>query len=67
MRNVPEKKIAEKIKTHLTSNKFLFEIRTVHEIMWQNMAQPDVAENTQFSCRIIHAKMLYCFFHGHSG
>ena len=48
-------------------NKFLFEIRTVCEIMWQNMVEPDVTANTQFSCRIIHAKIVYNFFHGHNG
>jgi len=41
------------------SNKFLFEIRTVYETMWQNMVEPDVAENTQFSFQIIHAEILY--------
>jgi hypothetical protein len=35
--------------------------------MWQHMVQPDVAENTQFSCQIIHVKILYYFFHGHNG
>jgi hypothetical protein len=44
------------------SNKFLFEIRIVYEIMWQNMVEPDVAENMQFSCWIIHAKILCYFF-----
>jgi hypothetical protein len=61
-RNVSEKKNCRENKnTHLKSNKFIFEIRTVYEIMWQNMVEPDVAENTQFSCGIIDAKILYFF------
>jgi len=31
------------------------------------MIETDVAENTQFSLRIIHAKILHYFFHGHNG
>jgi hypothetical protein len=49
------------------SNNFLLEIRTVYEIMRQKMVQPDVAENTQFSCPKLNAKIFYYFFHVHNG
>jgi hypothetical protein len=34
-------KVAENIKTHFMSNTFFKKNRTVNEIMWKNLVQPD--------------------------
>jgi len=40
VRNVPEKNVAEKIKTHiLCPVTFIFENHAVYEIMWKNIAE----------------------------
>jgi hypothetical protein len=53
-------KVVEKIKTHFScSLTFFFENRTVYEIMWKNMVEPDRPQMTirrmRFACLITEA------------
>ena len=41
MRNVSEKMYRKSKRTHFIFDNFLFEYRTVFEIMWKNMVEPE--------------------------
>jgi len=62
MRNVSDK-IVEKIKTHLLCSMTLFDNRTVNEIMWKNIVEPDRPQKTlwrmRIACLISKAKKTY--------
>jgi hypothetical protein len=45
IRNVSEK-VIEKIKTHVLCWKAYFFSRAVYEIMWKNVAEPDMSQMT---------------------
>ena len=40
MRNISEKKIVDKIKTHTLFSNFYFRNLVVYEIMWKNIVEP---------------------------
>jgi len=42
MRNVPEQKVVEKIRTHILYPSMIFsENSSVYGLMWKNMGEPD--------------------------
>jgi len=64
--------LVEKIKTHILHSITFFENRTVYEIMWKNVAEPDRPQMTvgrmRFACRATKATKhtlcicnTYCF------
>jgi len=40
-REIFQTKVVEKIKTHILYSLIFFENRTVYEIIWKNIVQPD--------------------------
>ena len=52
MRYLSDKKVVEKIKTHILCSIIFFENRTVCEIMWRNIIQPDRPQMTIWRMRI---------------
>ena len=41
IKNIPDKSCRENQNTHFMFNKLFSENHAVHEIMWENMVQPD--------------------------
>jgi len=67
--------LAQQIKTHVFS-KLLFEYRTVHEIMWKNIVEPERPQRTTWHMRIAgwipkatntHSEYVILLFYSNSG
>jgi len=56
MRNVLDKRFRENQNTHFMFNKIIFfENRTICEIMWQNIVQPDRTNRWRYGSCVLHA------------